>query len=182
MRDNNFEEMMATVLHVYREVDIVNNGVIIPELGDTVTPSFDEKPGIQAISTTSRELPPVPGKHPSATRDYEYRGLGTLSLLAAIDLHTGIVTEIIRKTHNSDDFIAFLKKLDSSYPGDKNMGIILDNLKVHTSGKTREYLLTVQNRFEFVFTLKHGSWLNIVEMLLSKLARTMLRGIMVKKH
>ena len=51
---------------------------------------------------------------------------------------------------------------------------------VHTSTKTREYLLTVPNRFEFVFTPKHGSWLNIVEMLFSKLARTMLREIRVK--
>jgi hypothetical protein len=81
-RDNNFEEKMATVLHVYREVDMINNGVIIPELKDTVTLSFDEKPGIQAISLTSKELPPVPGKHPSVTRDYEYKRLGTLSLLA----------------------------------------------------------------------------------------------------
>ncbi|WP_196795628.1 IS630 family transposase [Ferroplasma acidiphilum] len=178
-RDNNFEEKMATVLHVYKEIDMVNNGVIIPELRDTVTLSFDKKPGIQAISLTSKELPPVPGKHPSVTRDYEYRRLGTLSLLAGIDLHTGIVTEIVSRTHNSDDFIAFLKKLDSSYTKNKKIRIILDNLKVHTSDKTREYLLTVPNRFEFVFTPKHGSWLNIVEMLFSKLARTMLREIRV---
>jgi len=122
---------------------------------------------------------PVPGKHPSVTRDYEYRRLGTLSLLAGIDLHTGIVTEIVSRTHNSDDFIAFLKKLDSLYTKNKKIRIILDNLKVHTSDKTREYLLTVPNRFEFVFTPKHGSWLNIVEMLFSKLARTMLREIRV---
>ena len=84
------------------------------------------------------------------------------------------------RTHNSNDFIAFLKKLDSSYPGEKKIRLILDNLRVHTSTKTREYLLTVPNRFEFVFTPKHGSWLNIVEMLFSKLARTMLREIRVK--
>ena len=88
-------------------------------------------------------------------------------MLAGIDLHTGIVTEIVSRTHNSDDFIEFRKKLDISYPGDKKIRIILDNLKVHTSEKTREYLLTIPNRFEFVFTPKHGSWLNIVEMLFS---------------
>ena len=43
-----------------------------------------------------------------------------------------------------------------------------------------EYLSTVPNRFEFVFIPKHGSWLKIVEMLFSKLARTMLREIRVK--
>ena len=179
-RDPDFEEKMATVLHVYREVDMINNDVIIPELKDTITISFDEKPGMQAISMTSEELPPVPGKHPSVTRDYEYKRLGTLSLLAGIDLHNGIVTETVSRTHNSNDFIAFLKKLDSSYPGGKKIRLILDNLRVHTSTKTREYLQTVPNRFEFVFTPKYGSWLNIVEMLFSKLARTMLREIRVK--
>ena len=124
---------------------------------DTVTLSFDEKPGVQAISMTSKELPPVPGKHPSVTRDYEYRRLGTLSLLAGIDMHTGIVTEIVSRTHNSDDFIEFLRKLDISYPKRMKIRVILENLKVHTSEKTREYLLTVPNRFEFVFTPKHGS-------------------------
>ena len=179
-RDPDFEEKMATVLHVYREVDMINSDVIMPELKDTITISLDEKPGIQAISMTSEELPSVPGKHPSVTRDYEYKRLGTLSLLAGIDLHNGVVTETVSRTHNSNDFIAFLKKLDSSYPGGKKIRLILDNLSVHTSTKTREYLLTVPNRFEFVFTPKHGSWLNIVEMLFSKLARTMLREIMVK--
>ena len=179
-RDPDFEEKMAIVLHVYREVEMINNGVIIPDLKDTITVSFDEKPGMQAISQISEELPPVPGKHPSVTRDYEYRRLGTLSLLAGIDLHNGTVTETVSRTHNSDDFISFLKKLDSSYPGEKRIRLILDNLRVHTSEKTREYLLTVPNRFQFVFTPKHGSWLNIVEMLFSKLARTMLREIRVK--
>ena len=179
-RDGDFDRKMAVVLHVYKEVDMINNGVIIPELKDTITISFDEKPGIQAISLTSEELPPVPGKHPSVTRDYEYKRLGTLSLLAGIDLHTGSVTETVSRTHNSDDFILFLKKLDSSYPEEKKIRLILDNLKVHTSRKTKEYLLTVPNRFEFVFTPKHGSWLNIVEILFSKLARTMLREIRVK--
>ena len=179
-RDPEFEEKMATVLHVYREVDMINNGFIIPELKDTITISFDEKPGMQAISMTSEELPPVPGKHPSVTRDYEYKRPGTLSLLAGIDLHNGTVAEIVSRTHNSDDFISFLKKLDSSYPGEKRIRLILDNLRVHTSEKTREYLLTVPNRFQFIFTPKHGSWLNIVEMLFSKLARTMLREIRVK--
>ena len=179
-RDPEFEEKMAIVLHVYREVDMINNGVIIPDLKDTITVSFDEKPGMQAISMTSEELPPVPGKYPSVTRDYEYKRLGTLSLLAGIDLHNGTVTEIVSRTHNSDDFISFLKKLDSSYPREKRIRLVLDNLRVHTSEKTREYLLTVPNRFQFIFTPKHGSWLNIVEMLFSKLARTMLREIRVK--
>ena len=167
-------------MHARFRTHDLSSSVIILELKDTITISFDEKPGMQAISLKSEELPPVPGKYPSVTRDYEYKRLGTLSLLAGIDLHNGIVTETVSRTHNSSDFISFLKKLDSSYPVEKKIRLILDNLRVHTSEKTEEYLLTVPNRFEFVFTPKHGSWLNIVEMLFSKLARTMLREIRVK--
>jgi len=51
---------------------------------------------------------------------------------------------------------------------------------MHTSEKTREFLLTVPNRFDFVFTPKYGSWSNIVETLFSKLARIVLREVRVK--
>ena len=54
---------------------------------------------------------------------------------------------------------------------------MLDNHSAHTSKETRAYLGTVPNRFEFVFTPKHGSWPNLVESFFSKLARTLLRGI-----
>jgi len=50
----------------------------------------------------------------------------------------------------------------------------------HTSDETRRYLATVTGRFEFVFTPKHGSWLNLVEGFFSKMTRQMLRGIRVK--
>lgn len=58
--------------------------------------------------------------------------------------------------------------------------MVLDNLKVHSSEETRKYLVTVPGRFEFVFTPKHGSWLNLVEGFFSKLTRQMLKGIRVK--
>ena len=57
--------------------------------------------------------------------------------------------------------------------------IVLDNHSAHNSKETRSYLATAPNRFEFIFTPKHGSWLNLVESFFSKLARTLLRGIRV---
>jgi len=51
---------------------------------------------------------------------------------------------------------------------------------VHTSEATKAYLATVPGRFEFVFTPKHGSWLNMVEGFFSKMTKQMLRGIRVK--
>ena len=70
--------------------------------------------------------------------------------------------------------------LDSKYPKGDKIRIILDNLKVHTSDETRRFLATVSGRFEFVFTPKHGSWLNMIEGFFSKMTRQMLRGIRVK--
>lgn len=140
--------------------------------------SYDEKPGIQAIATTSEDL--LPDKnHTCISRDYEYKRLGTISLLAGIDLQTGEAVPLVSKTHNSKDYIAFLNILDAKYPKGDKIRIVLDNLKVHTSEETRKYLATVPNRFEFVFTPKHGSWLNMVEGFFSKMTKQMLRGIRV---
>ncbi len=56
---------------------------------------------------------------------------------------------------------------------------MLHNHSAHTSRETRAYLTSVPNRFEFIFTPKHGSWLNLLESFFGKLARTLLRGIRV---
>ena len=58
--------------------------------------------------------------------------------------------------------------------------IILDNHSSHNSKETRGYLATKQNRFEFIFTPTHASWLNIIETFFSKLVTTMFRDIRVK--
>lgn len=173
---------MADILHVYKEVEIINNGLVTGELKDhsTVTISYDEKTAIQAIASVSADLPPIPGKHPSITRDYEYVRHGTVSLLAGIDLHSGIVTEVLSETHKSKDFIEFLKKIDDTYPQPQVIRLILDNHSAHISQETRRYLDTRPQRFIFVFTPKHGSWLNMIEVLFSKFTRTFLRGMRVK--
>ena len=180
-RDPEFERKMVEVLHVYKDVEIVNAGLVQGTLKEpsTVTISYDEKPGIQALATTTPDRQPVPNQYPSHLRDYEYKRLGTVSLLAGLDLHTGRVTEIVRDRHASSDFIALLMKLDAGYPPQIRIRILLDNHSAHISKETRAYLSLHPQRFEFVFTPKHGSWLNIVETLFSKMARTMLRGIRV---
>jgi transposase len=180
-RDAAFEVKMANVLHVYKEVEIVNEyrrGEAGRPLG-MVTISYDEKPGLQALAVTTPDRPPVPGLHPSHLRDYEYVRLGTVSLLAGLDLHSGKVIETVSDTHNSADFIAFLKKLDSAYPEQHQIRLVLDNHSAHISKETRGYLETMPQRFVFVFTPTHGSWLNLIENQFSKMTRTMLRGIRV---
>ena len=178
-RDPDFDRKMAEVLHVYKEVELLREG---EESLDslTVTLSYDEKPGIQAIGNTAPDLPPVPGKQSSVGRDHEYVRHGTMSLLAAIDLLTGEVHGIVEERHRSREFILFLQMLDKHYKPEMKIRLILDNHSAHTSKETQGYLATVPNRFEFVFTPTHGSWLNIIETFFSKAARTVLRGIRVK--
>ena len=180
-RDAGFEPKMASVLHVYKEVEIINEALVrgeVRELG-MVTISYDEKPGIQALAVTTPDRPPVVGRHPSHLRDYEYRRLGTVSLLAGLDLHSGRVIETVSNTHKSSDFVAFLRKLDGAYPAQQKIRLVLDNHSAHVSKETRQYLDSVPQRFVFVFTPTHGSWLNLVETFFSKMTRSMLRGIRV---
>ena len=181
-RDPNFDSKMHNVLLVYKQLEMQfdeSGKLIISEHTPIHVLSYDEKPGIQAIATTSDDLMPNE-KHPTINRDYEYKRLGTLSLLAAIDLQTGEAIPLVRDKYSSTEYIEFLKLLDDKYPKGDKLRIVLDNLKVHTSEATRKYLATVPGRFEFVFTPKHGSWLNMVESFFSKMTRQMLRGIRVK--
>jgi transposase len=77
------------------------------------------------------------------------------------------------------EFIALLEDLDVHYPPDCTIRLILDNHSSHLSKETRAYLGTRPNRFKYVLTPTHGSWLNIVETLFGKMTRTFLRQIRV---
>ena len=181
-RDAEFNDKMHNVLLVYKQLSFQfdEDGNLLPFEGQvTHVLSYDEKPGIQAIATTSDDLLPTED-HGCIMRDYEYKRLGTVSLLAGIDLQTGEAIPLVSDTHNSKDYIAFLKKLDEKYPKGDKIRMVLDNLRVHSSSEVREYLSTIPNRFEFIFTPKHASWLNLVEGFFSKMTKQMLRGIRVK--
>ena len=178
-RDPDFEAKMREILLVYRQVALQNqsNGGLTPVM---VTVSVDEKPGLQAIANTAPDLPPVPGRHTTLARDHEYKRLGTCSILAALDLHDGHVIGRVERRHRSREFIALLKDLDAYYPAECTIRIILDNHSAHISKETRAFLTTRPNRFKYVLTPTHGSWLNIVETLFGKMARTFLRHIRVE--
>ena len=104
----------------------------------------------------------------------------TLSLLAGIDLHTGLIIPLVSDRHRSAEFIEFLQKVDNQYPADWKIRIILDNHSAHVSKETTKWLLTKPGRFELIFTPKHGSWLNMIEMFFSKVSRSFLRHIRVE--
>jgi transposase len=181
-RDADFEQRMAEVLCVYREVQVLKKAAAKPNKPDrsVAIVSYDEKPGIQAIATTAPDLPPEPGVHATFARDHEYKRHGTLTLLAGIDLLTGKVHALVRDRHRSREFIEFLKLLDVAYPAGTAIKLILDNHSAHISRETRTWLASrPTSRFEFTFTPKHGSWLNIIEDFFSKFARSVLRHIRV---
>ncbi len=177
-RDEEFERKMKEVLMVYQEVNIWNERDT-GQRPDVITVSVDEKPGIQAIGNVAPDLPPVPGKHGEIGRDYEYKRLGTVSLLAALDLHDGRIIAKVRDRHRSREFIELLKELDEYYPKKNTIRLVLDNHSSHVSKETMRYLGTRPGRFIYVHTPKHGSWLNLVETAFSKMARSFLRHIRV---
>ncbi len=176
-RDPDFDQKMIQVLHVYKQVELIKKEKA--QKPPVAIISYDEKPGIQAISSKAKDLSPVPGKYACIARDYEYKRHGTLTLLAGIDLLNGHVHGMVSDRHRSREFVQYLQILDKYYPDDITIRIIMDNHSAHISKETRRYLSTVPNRFEFIFTPTHGSWLNIIECLFAKMAKTFLRAIRV---
>lgn len=180
-RDPHFDKKMAEVLLTYQEVSLSNES---PSSGHDirgiVTVCLDEKPGVQAISNTAPDLPPVAGKYKTIARDHEYVRHGTASILAGIDLHDGHVFAQVHDRHRSSEFIELLKEIDAYYDPDMQIRLILDNHSAHTSKETRAFLATKPRRFIYIHTPVHGSWLNLAETLFSKMARTFLKAIRVE--
>jgi len=178
-RDPDFDQRMADVLCVYKEVNLQNEEAEPSNNPSVITVSLDEKPGVQAIKNIAPDIMPEPGKQSRVMRDYEYKRLGTLSILAALDLHDGHVIAQVHDKHRSCEFISLLKELDAYYPAESTIRIILDNHSAHISKETMKYLTSRPGRFLYVHTPKHGSWLNLVETLFGKMARTFLKNIRV---
>ena len=182
-KDPDFENKMHDVLLVYKQVEMQfdeNGDITVPDgVHMTHTLSYDEKPGIQAVANKYPDYNPT-AENGFVRRDYEYVRLGTLSLLAGIDLLTGEAVPLVSESHKSSDFIQFLKILDAKYPEGDTIRLILDNHSAHTSKETKQYLATLpEGRFVFVFTPTHASWLNMIESFFSKMTKQMLKGIRV---
>ena len=179
-RDPEFDRKRQEVLLVYREVSLYAEGATHDGCPRPIYPvSVDEKPGVQALGLTAPDLPPVPGKASTLGRDCEYVRHGTVSILAGIDLHSGHLFARAEDRHRSVEFIALLKDMDAYYPPEAIIRLVLDNHSAHVSKETMAFLATRPGRFEYVHTPKHGSWLNLIECVFSKMARTFLRHIRV---
>lgn len=134
--------------------------------------SIDEKAGVQAKTPVTPDQQARPGK--PARREHEYVRNGTQNLFACLRVHTGEVSGMPSKTRNRFDLVRFLDQLEAEIPEGQQVIAITDNLSTRTTKEVQDWL-TDHPRWRFVFTPKHASWLNQVEIFFSILARRLLK-------
>jgi len=156
-----FDAQAAEVCGLY--LDPPQNAIVI---------SVDEKTSIAARQAARPDTLPAPGR--SARRDSDYLRNGTTNLFAALRVHSGEVSGMTAPTRNRFDFLAFLEQLETEVPAERNVVAILDNLSTHKT-KEVEAWLAEHPRWQLVFTPKHASWLNQVEIFFSILTRRLLK-------
>jgi transposase len=156
-----FDAQAAEVCGLY--VDPPTNAIVV---------SIDEKTSIAARQPARRDRPPQPGR--AARRDSEYLRHGTTNLFAALQVHSGTVAGMTAPTRNQWDFIAFLDQLEAEIPAGQQVVAILDNLSTHKTQAVQAWL-DAHPRWQMVFTPKHASWLNQVEIFFSILTRRLLK-------
>ena len=136
--------------------------------------SIDEKSAIQALDRTLPALPMSPGR--PERHGFEYIRRGTLSLYAALDTRTGNVIGKTVSSHTSQEFVAFLGAIVANRPK-QEIHIIADNLSAHKTTRVKEFL-QLHPEMHLHFTPTYSSWLNQVELWLSKIERDLIaRGI-----
>ncbi len=111
---------------------------------------------------------------------YEYKRCGTANLFIAFEPLTGQRTVTVTERRSNQDFAAQLQALQLRYPDAKRIRLVLDQLSTHTPSALYEYLPPeeanlLKRRFEWVYTPKHASWLNMAEMEWAVLERQCLR-------
>lgn len=123
-----------------------------------------------------REPLPVRPKSP-AKEDYEYERRGTANLFVAFEPLAGVRRFEVTERKTKADFARLLKRIvDEWYPEAQRVTLVVDNLSTHKPSVLYEVFAPAEarrliDRLEFVYTPKHGSWLNMAEIELSVLAR-----------
>jgi transposase len=133
----------------------------------------DEKP----LVIRTRKYPTRVAADASVRREYEYKRHGTGSLIAAFDVGTGEVFGHVGPDRKADTLVAFMDELAEQYPKGP-VTIVWDNLNTHKDGPTKRWTKFNErhgDRFRFVYTPVHASWLNQIECWFSILERRVLR-------
>nr|QNO47604.1 hypothetical protein PGBELJNO_00002 [Methanosarcinales archaeon ANME-2c ERB4] len=132
---------------------------------------MDESPK-QLIAETRIPIPANPG-HPTM-HDYEYRRCGVCNIFIACEPLAGKRMVKITERRTKKDWACFLEEIADQYEGAEKITLVMDNLNTHVPGSFYETFQpdkakAIWDRFEFVYTPKHGSWLNMAEIELNVL-------------
>ena len=160
--DKNFKAKAARICSVY--LDTPANEIVI---------CVDEKP----IQVLARLFPTLVDKDASLLREFEYVRNGRRVLLAAFNTRTGEVIAEMVPRRTAEALVAFMQRVAEANPG-KTIHVVWDNLNTHFDGKDQRWTRFNErngNRFRFVHTPIHASWLNQVEIWFSILQRRVIR-------
>lgn len=159
--DPEFETKMMNIVGLY--MNPPENALVL---------CVDEKTQIQALDRSQPELPLKPGSPKRQTVTYKRNG--TVSLIAALAVHSGEITAKPIKANNAENFLAFLKMLDRTHRN-KKLHIIVDNLAAHKDKRVQEWL-SHKRKITLHFTPTYSSWLNQVEIWFNILSKDVLKG------
>ena len=134
--------------------------------------AVDEKSQIQALDRTAPCLPILPTTPARMTHDYVRHG--TTSLFAAYDVASGSVIAQSYRRHRHQEFLRFLKLIDTAVPRNLDLHLVLDNYATHKTPAIHQWLLR-HPRFHLHFTPTSSSWLNLVERWFAELTTRKLR-------
>lgn len=134
---------------------------------------MDESPRqlIAEVKTPISALPGQPARH-----DYEYKRCGTCNIFMANEPLAGTRMVELTERKTKIDWAFFIEKIASHYEAAARITLVMDNLNTHAPGSlyeafSPEKAKALWDRFEFVYTPKHGSWLNMAEIELNVLGR-----------
>lgn len=147
--DPKFAEKLVDVVGLY--LDPPEHALVL---------SCDEKSQIQALDRTQKSLPFYPGRLKTLTHDYKRNG--TTTLFAAIELAEGKIIADCMPRHRHQEWIKFLKKIDTETPSHLQLHLIVDNYATHKHPKVLNWLKR-HKRFQIHFIPTSSSWLNVIE-------------------
>ncbi len=158
---------MEKVLDIYKQPYDEKNPVV----------NMDESP-VQLIGETREELPMKAGKEKII--DSEYVRNGVCEIFMANEALVGKRLVKVTKRRTKQDWAFFIKEIAELYPDAEKITLIMDNLNTHNTGSLYEVFMpeeakALADRFNFVYTPKHGSWLNIAEIELNVLKNQCLK-------
>jgi len=134
---------------------------------------MDETPH-QLIGETRKAIPPAPGS--PARYDYEYRRLGTCNVFMATEPLVGWRLTKVTERRTIADWAHFVRDIATQFPDATRVILVMDNLNTHRPGALYDTFEPAEakalwDRFEFVYTPKHGSWLNVAEIEINVMIR-----------